>query len=63
MACAQFPVWFVEFLRACFGKLLPSPKEAIADPRPKHLLFVWWSSPVTMSVKEAVANRHGDGMC
>ena len=30
------------------GKMLSSPKEAVADPLPKHLLFVWWSSPVQL---------------
>ena len=29
------------------GKLLASPKEALADPLPKHLLF-GWSSPVQL---------------
>ena len=30
------------------GKLLPSPKEVVADPLPKHWLFAWWSSPVQL---------------
>ena len=28
--------------------LLSSPKEAVADPLPKHLLFGLWSFPVQM---------------
>ena len=36
--------------------LATSPKEAVAAPLPKHLLFGWWSSPVqflhTKSLKE-----------
>ena len=40
------------------GKLLPNPKAAVADPLPKHRLFGWWSSPVsvTKSLKVAVAD-------
>ena len=33
------------------GKLLPSPKEPVADPLPKHLLFGWWRSPVQLLAK------------
>ena len=36
------------------GKLLACQKEDVADTQLKHLLFVWWTSPVLL--KEAVAN-------
>ena len=41
------------------GKLLPCPKEAVADPLPKHLLFSWWEfscATVTKSLKATVAD-------
>ena len=45
------------------GKLLSSPKEAVADPLPKCLLFGWWSSPVPIAdptwVQSTVSTRYG----
>ena len=36
----------MEFSLQETGKLLPRPKEAVADLLPKHLLFGWRSAPV-----------------
>ena len=40
------------------GKQLPSPREAVADPLPKHLLLLveFSSVTVTKSLKETVAD-------
>ena len=46
--CDDLPsVRLVEFLLLgnCYQVL---SKEAVADPRPKHLRFGWWSSPVQL---------------
>ena len=42
------------------GKLLPSPKETVADPQSKHLLFGWWSSmPLLTGPRWRLAGLHG----
>ena len=46
MTCAQFCCLVGGVLSP--GKLLSSPREAVADPLPKHLLLGWGSSPVQL---------------
>ena len=44
----MYAVWFGEGVSS--GEQLPSLKEAVAAPLPKHLLlFGWWSSTVSKS--------------
>ena len=46
MICNQFCCLVCGVLAA--EKLLPYPKEAVADPQPKYLVFGWWHSPIQL---------------
>ena len=56
MTAAQFRCLLCGVL--ILGKLLPSPKEAVADPLQKHMLLGWWISPLQL-LRGLELNIHG----